>query len=315
MSDAASDKVVASFDLGSNTTRGLLAAVRADESLTVLARASSMTALGRGLSEGDELSSRAIDATASFVRDTLKAWASSWGPPARVFAVATAAVRDSGERHAELLFSRLRDEAGVCAEVVDGHEEARLAWIGAIASLHGAEAEDPVVVDIGGRSTEFVARDDDAPAEEDALTAVSLPVGARSLTERFLCSDPPREREIAEARSHVQEVLRPGCSLTESRNSLIAVGGTATAARLLRGQRTLSREEIETIERELLALPLVSKRERMPFDPERAGIICGGLIILGLCAASAPGERLTVSDGGVREGLLLDRTGATWLLT
>lgn len=314
MSKRGSEQIVASFDLGSDTARGLLAARQSDGSLRVLAQATSMTALGRGLSGGDDLSSRAIDATVRFVSETLQQWADTWGRPARIFAVATAAVRDTGRRDADRLFSRLRDEAGVDAEVIEGREEACLAWLGAISSLDEGEGLDPVVVDIGGRSTEFVARDGDAPAEEDALTAVSLSVGARSLTERFLRSDPPSEREVAQARSHAEEVVRPGFPLAAHRASMIAVGGTATAARILRAS-TLSREQIEAIEQQLCALPVAQRREMMPFDPERAGIICGGLIILGLCAAAAPGERLIVSDGGVREGLLLDRTGATRLLT
>ena len=52
----------------------------------------------------------------------------------------------------------------------------------------------------------------------------------------------------------------------------------------------------------------------MPFDPERAEIICGGLAILSVLSLAAAGNRLFLSDGGVREGLLLERTAAPRLL-
>ncbi|MFW6438218.1 MAG: hypothetical protein ACOCZ7_04310, partial [Armatimonadota bacterium] len=83
-------------------------------------------------------------------------------------------------------------------------------------------------------------------------------------------------------------------------------------ARLL-GKRIISSEEIVDLLFDLGPLSLAERRGRMAFDPDRAEIICPGLGILHLFAAGSAGRQITVSDGGVREGLLLDRTGSTRL--
>jgi exopolyphosphatase/pppGpp-phosphohydrolase len=62
---------------------------------------------------------------------------------------------------------------------------------------------------------------------------------------------------------------------------------------------------------EMSAAALVDRRKMMPFDPARAAIVVGGLVILEAVAAEAPGQRVTVSRGGLREGVLLERAGAT----
>ena len=319
MNRESATEMVAAFDIGSDTVRGLLAALESDGTLRVIARAASMTALGQGLSEGSDLCNSAIDATVRFVSDILEEWSNPSGRPSQVFAVATAAVRDAADEDADRLFSRLSAECGVSARIVHGREEARLAWLGAISSLDEPVGNDPVVVDIGGRSSEFVTLANSVPSgpagsADDALEAVSIPVGARSLTERFLGSDPPAPEERDGARRFARDAFAPGLALAAGRGNMIVVGGTATAARMLRGRSSLSHAEMAALECKMCDLTLAGRRALMPFDPERAGIICGGLILLTICAEAAPEGCLSVSDGGVREGLLLFYTGAPRLL-
>lgn len=294
---------VAVFDLGSNTARGLLARLLPNGTAQVLAHAQRMTALGRGLCDTGRLDPDGLGATVSFVCSTL----AQWGRPQRVLAVATAAAREAA--NARELVDALRQRAGVSLEVIAGEDEAQLSYIGALAADPELAAHHPVVVDVGGRSTEVVAR------EGSAYRAVSCPLGARSVTEQKLGSDPPTRCEMIGARVTAAKALWRARHLLGSRGAIVAVGGTAQAVSLLcQGRRAVSHDEIAALQTRLCSVRLRERRAMMPFDPERAEIICGGIAIFEHIAYSAPGRVLHLSDGGVREGLLLERTGATRLV-
>ncbi len=292
---------VAAFDIGSNTIRGILAQPRGDGVLRVLAADQRMTALGRGLSGTGRLDPDGLTATVDFAAETMDAW----GCPERVFAVATEAARAA--RNAEELLDRLRDDAGVEAEIISGEHEARLAWLGALSADPELLEYNPAVVDIGGRSTEVVVELD------GELRCASYSVGARSMTEEALNTG---MRDFAE-QVIAQRVLRrdvgAGIATAGRSGMVVCIGGTAQAAARLAGKRRLTAHDVAEMYTELTALSPEQCRARMDFDPERAEIIRGGLLILAGFARFAPDRALTVSEGGVREGLLLDRTGATGL--
>ncbi len=296
------DHLVAAFDLGSNTARGLLACLLPDGSAQIVAEARRMTALGRGLSETGALDGNGLASTVGFVDRVL----TEWHHPRCVFAVATAAARDAA--NGDELLARLHRETGVRAQVISGEEEGHLSFRGALAMAPQFATRNPAVVDVGGRSTETVVE------QADSLHVASVAVGARSLTETCLPSDPPARAELAEARRVARERLGPALRALRKR-SVVAVGGTAQAVVLLnRGGRTVGVRDLERLAGRLCRMPLQRRWAMMPFDPERAEIICGGLAILSVLASAAAGNRLFLSDGGVREGLLLERTGATRLV-
>lgn len=292
------NEIAAAFDLGSNTVRGLLARPRGDGKAQVIAEAQRMTALGRGLTETGLLDPRGIAATVDFIGATL----SEWGEPKHVFAVATAAVREAVNA-AELV--EALGHVGVCLEVISGEEEGRLSYLGALATNPELAGHKPVVVDIGGRSTEVVRCDD------GGLEAISCAVGARSICESIMVSDPPAAEEIVAAQDSVWEVMRETGAeeMLKTSAAVVAVGGTAQSAMLLCGTEQVSHGEVVTLLHRLCGVPLRRRREMMPFDPERASIICGGLVILEVVATQAASGSLHISTGGVREGLLLERMG------
>lgn len=292
---------VAAFDLGSNTARGILAERCEDGPLKVIVTAQCMTALGRALSISGHLDPEGLALTARFLRHTLD----EWQRPRQVFIVATAAARDA--RNGDVLLTTVRREAGVEAEIIGGEEEGRLSYLGALALTSEPGLRDPAVVDIGGRSTEVVI------ARGDGLRATSLPIGARSLTEMFLRSNPPTPEEMAGAERAASDILSTVVP-TVGEHRAVAVGGTAQAAARLSGDgKVRTAREIEELLLRLSRVPLNMRSAMMPFDPERAEIICGGLITLHLIARVALRREVLISEGGVREGLLLDRTGATGL--
>ena len=299
---AAATDLVAAFDLGSNTARGLLARLLPDGSALVLMGAQCMTALGRGLSETGALDQNGLASTVWFVAHVL----AEWQHPRRVFAVATAAARDAS--NGDELLAKLHRETGVRAQVISGEEEGRLSFRGALALAPEFADRRPVVVDVGGRSTEMIIE------RAGELHVASVPVGARLLTEMCLLSDPPTRAETAEARRVARDLLGPALMALCER-PVVAVGGTAQAVMLLnRGRRSVGLRDLARVGGRLCRVRLERRWTMMLSDPGRAEIICGGLALLEAIANHASGMLLHLSDGGVREGLLLERTGAARLV-
>jgi exopolyphosphatase/guanosine-5'-triphosphate,3'-diphosphate pyrophosphatase len=294
---AADDRRYASFDVGSNTVRALTATLQADGALLVTAQAGRMTALGRGMSATGKLEKKAIAATAKLVAAFLR----EAGPVDGVFCAATAAAREAV--NTEDLRTALR-RAGVELEVISGEEEARLSYLGAVALAEVPPDAAPLVADLGGRSMELALR------QRGRLRVVSLPLGGRALTEAYLPSEMPSRAEVAAARRAARVALAEGAALLGQAGLVVATGGTAFAAALAAGRWTLSATALQRLRRRLCRLTLAERRKALPFDPDRAEVICGGLLALEVLAERAPGRRLAISPGGLREGLLLERTGA-----
>ncbi len=255
---------VAAFDIGSNTARGILARIVGDGTAQVLDEAQRMTALGRGLSGAGRIDAEGLAATVDFVASAVARWR-----PEQSWAVATAAARSA--TNASDLAQGLRERAGLELMVITGDEEARLAWRGAVAALDDVDVS--TVVDIGGHSTKIVA------AAGDHLATQSYQIGARSLTERYLRSDPPQPSELLQAGLRVVEVLGDAAEVVGASGTCVAVGGTAQSVLALTGDHTITAD---------------------------------ALAIMGIFARAA--GSLTISTGGVREGLLLERTGARRLV-
>jgi len=162
-----------------------------------------------------------------------------------------------------------------------------------------------LVADIGGRSTEIAI---DGP---DGLRTESLDIGARSITEDYLRSDPPRRAEVMAARRAAKVALEQAAHLLHDAGLYVVTGGTACSAALLAGDVwETSLWRLQRLRRELCSMSLAMRRTALAFDPARAQVICGGLIILELLVAQSPVRRVRISQGGIREGLLLTNTGA-----
>jgi exopolyphosphatase/guanosine-5'-triphosphate,3'-diphosphate pyrophosphatase len=306
----------AAIDVGTNTVL-LTVAERRGAAFAPLAERAEITRLGRGVDRTGRLDPAAIRDTVQ-VLARYAAEARALGASA-IACVATSAVRDASNGAA--FFEAAAAAAGVAPEVISGEEEARLVYRSAWRDFgSSAGAATPLaVLDVGGGSTEFTFGRGPEP-----LGRVSLQIGAVRLTERLLEQDPlgapGLERLRAAAREAVRELalLRGSADLAGSR--LVAVAGTVTTlaavaqalpiydAGRVHGS-ALSLSELERLFERLGALT-VAERARLPgMEPKRADVIVAGCAVL-LEAMRATGfDRLTVSDRGVRWGLLHDRFG------
>jgi exopolyphosphatase/guanosine-5'-triphosphate,3'-diphosphate pyrophosphatase len=275
---------------------------------TVLDRAE-VTRLGQGLKESGWLQpeplQRTADAIVGMVGESRAAGA------AEVAAVATAGMRQA-DNSAELV-DTVRDRCGVGIEVISGEEEARLAYRAATSALdvgHGSL----VVFDTGGGSTEFTFGQ--AGKVEERF---SLDVGAAPYTERFGLDNAVSDDLLAQAR----EAIAADLAQLDGRQrpaALVGMGGALTNLAAVRHglaeydsdvvQGTvLDRAEVDRQIELYRTRTADERREITGLQPARAEVILSGACIVRTVLDKLQADELTVSDRGLRHGLLVERFG------
>jgi exopolyphosphatase/guanosine-5'-triphosphate,3'-diphosphate pyrophosphatase len=305
---------VAVVDIGTNSTRLLIADVAADGTLAELERESTVTRLG----EGAEATGRLGDEPRRRVLATLDRYAEAiarHGCDART-AVLTSAVRDAANGAA--FAAEVRDRYGLAARTLSGDEEAGATFRGATAAR---DPEDPValvVIDIGGGSTELVT----GRAGELGFHA-STQIGVVRHTERHLRADPPARDELARLAADVRAGIEAAvpAQVRDAVGAAVAVAGTATScaamdlrlepydAARVEGHR-LERGTLEDLLDRVAALPLGERRAVPGLHPDRAPTIVAGIVIL-LEALDAFGvANVEVSERDILWGVALQTAGA-----
>lgn len=283
---------VAAIDVGSNTTRLLVARVLGGR-VEPLATGGAMTSLAAGLRPGGRIGEEALDLVEVTARQ-MAAEARALG--ARVLVVACTAVARNAANADELL-ARLQRATGVRARVLSGPDEAALSFRGLVSS----GAPDPLLaVDLGGGSLEvFSGRDG------HLRWATSLPIGVRSLTERFAPGDPPAidlvEPMTSAARELIDRVV-DGSGATEA----VAAGGSAVALGVLAGTDRLDRDALVRAVERLAATPSQDLAEETGLDPARVRLSLAGAAILEAVRRAFGLDALLVTRAGLREGLVLE---------
>lgn len=321
--------VWASVDLGTNTFRLLIAEEREVGVLRQRALLQEVVRLGQGIDGRGTLLPEAVERAEALLR-RFRNEMDEAGATRRVGAL-TAAGRGASDgpafcaRACRLLDARVR--------VLPGQEEARLSAAGALSLLDAGE-RDVVFVDIGGGSTEVVARRDGRE-----VGAVSLPVGVVQLHEALAGSatgaggspDPDLERRAVEAFAGLPEAFdapRWADALAHGTAVLLATAGTPlTVAAQVHGRNIahtralnglwVARAQFERVRTLFGSLSAAERGALASVEPGREDVILAGLALLGafLDRFGAPG--FVVSDGGLLEGVLLaavrdERGQARW---
>jgi exopolyphosphatase/guanosine-5'-triphosphate,3'-diphosphate pyrophosphatase len=210
----------------------------------------------------------------------------------RVRVVATAAIRAAVNRDEFL--------AGMSVEVeiLDGSEEARLAFLGATRTL-GHDLPGTVgVVDVGGGSTEIAI----GTLAGGVQWSSSFLVGSGALADRYLRSDPPSLDELRAVREHACDVF--GARAVPHTDCAVAVGGSAASLRRLVGD-VLDEESLRRAIGALAGAPAADVAEQLALDTRRVRLLPAGIVILD-AAAEQLRQPLLIGRGGLREGAVLD---------
>jgi exopolyphosphatase/guanosine-5'-triphosphate,3'-diphosphate pyrophosphatase len=284
------------IDIGTNTTRVLVAEAR-DGKLTEVLQRRAFTRLGRGLQAGGEIPAARIAETASVVAEQ-HALAEEVGAET-IRAVATAVIRraSNGAEFCAAIF----DHGGVEVCVLDGLEEARLAFLGATRTLGQPLPGRVAVVDVGGGSTEIAV----GTLAGGVEWCASFPFGSGFLADAYLGSDPPSPAELDAVRSYAAGALAeidPGPI-----DVAVAVGGSAASLRRLVGAE-LDPDSLQRALGLLSSGPAADVAFRFDLDVQRVRLMPAGLLALD-AAAQALGQPLQIGRGGLREGVLLDLAG------
>lgn len=286
---------VAAVDIGTNSMRLLIT-----DGISEDGRWEKVTGLGRGVDRTGRLADDAIERTLEALSD-YGAFIRAAGVDS-IRAIATSASRDASNR--EEFFDRAEKALGVRPALIIGEQEARYAFAGATGWYEGPG---PVVVsDIGGGSTEFVTEDG----------GVSVNIGSVRLTERLLGDRPARPAQVAAARDHVRDLFSE-VAVGEV-GALIGVAGTWTEIpSIARGMpaptdphgMTVTREDISGSV-ELLAGLTVEESARLgTFNPERAPVIFGGVIVAEMVMERVGAREAVVSVRDTLDGVASELLG------
>jgi exopolyphosphatase/guanosine-5'-triphosphate,3'-diphosphate pyrophosphatase len=286
-------------DIGSNTTRLLVADCRGNGSIRELMTQRVYTRLGKALGRDKLLPAEKVEEVAEVVERQVR-HARELGAE-RVRVVATAAIRQAANR--DELVAAIERAAGIPAHVLSDEDEARLAFAGATRMLAGAPGGPIAVVDVGGGSTEIAI----GTLEEGVTWSRSFRVGSGFLADSYLRSDPPGAAELDAVRHHAAGVFEGLRAPAVER--AVACGGSAASLRRMAGAE-LTHDALERAVRLLASAPRTEIAERFELDPERVQLLPAGVLILD-AVSTALGVPLKIGGGGLREGVVLELAAAS----
>ncbi|GJQ61773.1 MAG: exopolyphosphatase [Melioribacteraceae bacterium] len=304
---------IAAIDIGTNSFHLIVVKADNDGNFDIIDREKEVIRLGDG-NPGDIKAilphsiERAVIALKRF-----KGIADSHN--AGIRAVATSAVREA--LNGEDFIEKVYHETGIEIEVVSGHEEARLIYLGILKAVPVYD-ERALCFDIGGGSTEFVVG-----YQGNILFSTSLKLGAVRLTHKFFPDYKVNKSLIKVCRNWVEgelfHVLRD--TKNYSYNKVVGSSGTFLSAASMiaarKGQElsaaialnnySFTSDDLFELEEEILSKKTPAQRKKIPgLDGKRIDIIPAGIIILATIVRLLEIKTLTASDYALREGVIID---------
>jgi exopolyphosphatase / guanosine-5'-triphosphate,3'-diphosphate pyrophosphatase len=296
---------VAALDLGTNTTRLLVADI-VDGRVDDVERRVQITRMG----EDVDARRRLLPLPIARVRNSLTEYRRALEQlgAERTLAVATSAVRDAD--NGEAFLGEVEWSYGFTTRLLTGDEEALLTFRGATL---GRTVEQPtLVVDLGGGSTELIVGDHDG-----VQFHVSLDAGSVRMTERYLRTDPPTALYLEQCARAVRALLAEHLPDDLRPEAAIGVAGTITTlaalaqnlpeydAERVHCYRLSANAVAEQLAR-LATLPLNYRQELPALEPKRASVIVAGTVILREVLAHFGLREIQASERDILHGVALE---------
>lgn len=305
MSQTPLPPTIAAVDLGSNSFHMIVARTETD-SFRVVDRMREMVRLAAGLDARNELSEKAIGRALGCLERFGERV--SEVPRGAVRVVGTNTLRKA--RNAFEFIARAEAALGHPIDIISGHEEARLIYLGVSHGLDD-EAEQRLVMDIGGGSTELILG-----RRFEPMYMESLHMGCVSLSSRHFGDgriDAERMNAACIAARQELESIEAAYRRIGWQSAIGASGTILTVRDIVIGQQWsdegITRASLDTLRAALLDAGHIDKLVLPGLSDERRPVFPGGVAIL-IAAFDALGvERLRVSESALREGLLYDLLG------
>ena len=295
---------LASIDLGSNSTRILIADIN-DKKFDVLERMHVVTKMSENIEQSKEISIEAYKRVDSALRIFKKLLVKN--DVEDVFVVGTAALRDA--KNAKKVIENIRKKYDFEIEVLSGHEEGITTSIGVLHFMK--EIENFLIVDIGGRSTEFIYE------FENRIISESLNLGVVTLTEKYFSNLPTSSKLIDEAKLSIETKLSQ-LNIKNSKNVIGVSGTSLSLASIFLNQQKFNEEELHEVEIDIENVQEINNRlSKMTeaeiitkfsgIDPKRAVTITSGIFLLEQILIRYANSPIIISKNDILEGLILKK--------
>jgi exopolyphosphatase/guanosine-5'-triphosphate,3'-diphosphate pyrophosphatase len=225
--------------------------------------------------------------------------------PSQVRAVATQTLREARNRHVFLEKANLI--LGFPIEVVSGREEARLIYQG-VSQLLPASSERRLVIDIGGRSTEFIIGQN-----KNALMLESYRVGSVASSMKYFSNGEFTTQAFQKAEVAAKAVLDEAFSVFARSEWDTAYGSSGTVSAVAEAleqagwpSNFITMDSLYWLKAQLIRFGHVDKLKLEGMKEERKAVIGGGLSVLIAMMELFEIERLEVTPGALRHGVLYD---------
>jgi exopolyphosphatase/guanosine-5'-triphosphate,3'-diphosphate pyrophosphatase len=269
-----------------------------------------VTRLGENLQNSGEIAPQAMERTVAAIASMAEE--ARRNSVAGLAAVGTAGMRIA--RNSADFIEQVRKRCDVEIEVIPGEEEGRLAYL-AVQSGLGLGEGSLVVFDTGGGSTQFTFGRGGAVDER-----FSVNVGAVRYTEKYALDGVVADAVLRQALDAIAADLAR-LDGAHTPNVLVGMGGATTniaAVKLRLAQydpdivqgATLDRQELGRQIELYRTTPLEERRCIVGLQPKRADVILAGACIVRTVMEKLGKDALSVSDRGLRHGLLVERFGA-----
>ena len=201
----------------------------------------------------------------------------------KVYCMGTSALRDS--KNKDVFVKLAKDKAGIDVDIISGEKESNLGFMGVLEGIENAE--DILVIDIGGGSTEFII------------------------------GDPINDNEFESMSNFIYEEVKNTLEYIKNNKvkKLVGIGGTITSLSAMNQElevysmekihnSKINLSEIELILQNLKRMTLNDKKSLKGLQPKRADIITAGVEILHTIMKNLEIKEITVSEYDNLEGLM-----------
>lgn len=296
--------ILAAVDLGSNSFRLQLARVEGDQ-LYMLDGLREPVRLAAGLTPerflDAEAQQRALAALGRFaerLRDL---------PREAVRAVGTNALRMA--KNAADFIPQAEHILGFPIEVIAGHEEARLIYLGVAHGLPQSK-DNLLVMDIGGGSTEFIIGNGLTPLKLESLYMGCVSFSSRFFPDGKITKQNLKQAELA-ARIELQTIV---ADFKGQWQQALGSSGTARSiAEILElnsySENGITRDGLDRLRAHLLKAGDVQHLDLQGLRPDRITTLAGGFAIMYAAFSELDISFMRPALGALREGVLYDLWG------